>query len=258
MGIGTGLAVAGIAGSAISSGLGARAAGKAANAQSSAATQSAQLQKQAADEALAFQKQQYSDAQAREAPYQAAGTQALTKLSQMPGFQAPGSDFTTDPGYQFRLDQGQRAIERSAAARGTVANPATQKALERFNQDTASTEYGNVYNRRFGEYNNSLNQLQSLAGVGQTANSALNTTGANAADNSSGIVTTSAARQGQDFQNAAAANASGYVGGANAISGGITGGLNGIGQIYTLSQLLKSKRLPTGDSSGVNYNALEY
>jgi hypothetical protein len=259
MGIGTGLAVAGIAGSAVSSGLGARAAGKAADAQVASADKAAQLQKQAADESLAFQKQQYDDAQKREAPYQAAGTAALSKLTDMPAFQAPGSDFTTDPGYQFRLNEGNKAIERSAAARGSVANPATQKALDRFNQDAASSEYQNVYNRRFNEYNSTLNQNQSLAGVGQTANTALNASGSNLADNASNILTTTATRQGQDIQNAGAATASGYVGRANAINGGITGGLNNVGQIYTLSQLLKSKRqLPYGGySGGVDYAALE-
>lgn len=245
MGIGTGLAVAGIAGSAVSSGLGARAAGKAANAQVSSADKSAQLQKQAADDALAFQKQQYEESKQREAPWLASGTDALAKLSNLPAFQAPGSDFTADPGYQFRLQEGNKAIERSAAARGRVLNPSTQKALERYNQDTASQEYGNVYGRRFGEYQNQLNQLQSRAGIGQTAVAGLNATGQNTANSVSDILGTSAARQGQTAQDAGAARASGYVGGANAITSGIGGGINNANQIYTLSQLLKLQKTPS-------------
>ena len=240
--IGTGLAIAGI-GASVGTGLyGAHKAGQAADAQVASADKAAQLQKQAADEQLAFQKQQYADTQQREAPYQQAGTQALGKLSDMPAFQAPGSDFTTDPGYQFRLQEGNKSIERSAAARGSVLNPATAKALDRFNQDTASAEYGNVYGRRFGEYNNNLNQLQSLAGTGQTANAALNASGANTANSMSSILGTSAANQGQYAQNAGAARASGYINSANAISGGIAGGFNNASQLYTLSEILKRQK----------------
>jgi len=244
MGIGTGLAVASIGGGIASSAIGAHAAGKAADAQVTSADKSAQLQKQAADESLAFQKQQYEENKQRQAPWLASGTAALSKLSDMPAFQAPGADFTTDPGYQFRVSEGNKAIERSAAARGAVANPATQKALDRFNQDTASTEYGNIYARRFNEYNNTLSQLQSRAGIGQTAAVNLGTAGQQTANSVSDILGNSATRQGQDAQNAGAARASGYVGGANAITSGIGGTLGNLGQIYTLSQILKSQRTP--------------
>lgn len=247
MGIGTGLAVATIGGGIASSAIGAHAAGKAADTQATSADKAAQLQKQAADESLAFQKQQYADTLAREAPYQAAGTQALSKLTDLPAFQAPtASDMTSDPGYQFRLQEGQKAIERSAAAKGGVLNPATSKALTDYSQGEASQDYNNIYSQRFGEYNNNLNQLQSLAGVGQTANSAANTSGQNTANQSSSILNTSATQQGQDAQNAGAARASGYVGGANAITGGIGSTLGNLGQIYSLSQLLKSKKAPVG------------
>jgi hypothetical protein len=245
MGIGTGLAVATIGGGIASSAIGAHAAGSAANAQVASADKAAQLQKQAADESLAFQKQQYQENVTRQAPWLTSGTAALSKLSDMPSFQAPGNDFTTDPGYQFRVSEGNKAIERSAAARGSVANPATQKALDRFNQDTASQEYGNIYARRFGEYNNTLSQLQSRAGIGQTTATNLGTAGQNTANSVSNTLMNSANQQGQDAQNAGAARASGYVGGANAITGGIGSTLGNIGQIYTLSQLLKSQKTPS-------------
>lgn len=57
------------------------------------------------------------------------------------------SRFFTSPDYQFRLSEGAKAIERSAAARGGLFSGAAGKALTRFGQDTASQEYGNYFER---------------------------------------------------------------------------------------------------------------
>jgi len=241
MGIGTGLAVASIGAGVASSVIGSKAANKAGKTQAAAADKSVLLQKQAADEALAFQKQQYEESKQREAPFLASGTNALAKLSDLKSFQAPGADFTADPGFQFRLQEGNKAIERSAAARGRVLNPSTMKALDRFSQDTASQEYGNVYGRRFNEYMNNLNQLQSRAGMGQTTAAGLDASGRGTANSISDILGTSAARQGAAVQDAGSARASGYVGSANAITGGIANTVGNVGQIYSLSQLLKNR-----------------
>lgn len=66
--------------------------------------------------------------------------------------------FQATPGYQFRLDEGQKALERSAAARGMLNSGATGKALLRYGQDYASNEY-----------NTFLNRLSTAAGAGQVA-----------------------------------------------------------------------------------------
>lgn len=58
----------------------------------------------------------------------------------------PG-DTTTDPSYQFRLDEGRRALERSAAARGTLRTSGTLKDILDYGQEAASQEYQNIYNR---------------------------------------------------------------------------------------------------------------
>ena len=57
-----------------------------------------------------------------------------------------------DPGYQFRLDEGRKALERSAAAQGTLRSGATLKGLMDYGQNTASQEYQRAYNRRLKEY----------------------------------------------------------------------------------------------------------
>lgn len=256
-------AAASVGGAAI----GAHAAGKAADAQSGAALSAAQLQKQEADNALAFQKQQWETQQKNIAPWLTAGTAGVNDLSRLLGvggdpnsagygslmqgfgeqFQAPtGATEQNDPGYQFRLDQGMKALQNSAAAKGGLLGGNTGTALQRYGQDYASNEYGNVYNRALGEYqqryniynqnqSNQYNRLAGLSGVGQTAAGQLGQEGQAAANNISNTMLTSGAQQGQDIQNAAAARASGYVGGANAWSSGL-GSLASLGYLPYMMQ----------------------
>ena len=51
--------------------------------------------------------------------------------------------FETSPGYQFRMDEGGRAVDRSASARGLLLSGAQNKALTRFGQGEASNEFQN-------------------------------------------------------------------------------------------------------------------
>src|SRR5712692_2716617 len=155
--ISSGLALGlGLAGSVGSAAIGAHAAGKAADTQSQAAMYAANLQKQEADQALAFQKQVYGTQQKELAPWLTAGQGAITNLSKLLSgggfpdwkqqFQAPTNvTEQNDPGFQFRLQQGEQALERSAAARGNLLSGGTAKALTQYGQDYASNEYGNVY-----------------------------------------------------------------------------------------------------------------
>ena len=94
-------------------------------------------------------------------------------------YTAPEFNFQTDPGYAFRQQEGQRAIESSAAARGSALSGATQKALSQYSQQLASNEYSNAYNRYmserqqgFGEYSNMRNFLFNKYNVGYQANAA--------------------------------------------------------------------------------------
>lgn len=109
--------------------------------------------------------------------------------------------FTETPGYQFRFDEGQKAIERSAAARGGMNSGATMKALTRFGQNIAADEY-----------NNYLNRLSSVAGAGQVATSQVAQAGQNYATGA-----------GNALMAGGRARASGY----EAISQGVNYGLSG-------------------------------
>jgi hypothetical protein len=121
-------------------------------------------------------------------------------------------DYQADPGYAFRLSEGQKAIERSAAARGGLQSGSALKAAARFGQDLGSQEYQNAFNRYQVNRANQLNPLQSLMGAGQSAANTL---------------TSAAGQQGQNqasnIYNAGQARASGYVGSANALSGALQG-----------------------------------
>jgi len=103
-------------------------------------------------------KQMYGTQQTLADPYNQAGLGALSSLA--------SGDFAKnmemDPGYQFRMKQGQNALQSSAAARGGLNSGATMKALQRYGQDFASNEYSNAYNRNYA-------RLSQLAGLGANA-----------------------------------------------------------------------------------------
>ena len=167
-------------------------------------------------------------------------------------FQAPtGATEQNDPGYQFRLQQGQTALENSAAARGGALSGDAGRALTQYGQDYASNEYQNVYNRALQQYQQSYNIFQNnqankfnryatLAGLGQTSAGQLGQFGQAAANNVGNINLTSGAQIGQQYNNAAAATASGYVGAANAG----TNAIGNIGQYLSLQQLLNGGNNP--------------
>jgi hypothetical protein len=123
--------------------------------------------------------------------------------------------FQADPGYAFRLSEGQKALERSAAARGGLLSGGTGKALQRFGQEMGSQEYTNAFNRYQAERQARLGPLQSLTGMGQSTGQQISQAGQQMASN-----------VGDAMGSAAAARASGYVGQANALTGGLGTYLN--------------------------------
>lgn len=127
------------------------------------------------------------------------------------------SDFEADPGYQFRMDEGQKAIERSAAARGGLLSGSALKGIERFGQGLASQEYGNAFDRWNLQNTNQFNRLASLAGVGQQANQAIGQAGQNFANAASNIAMNNAANQGNALLAQGNARASGYGAWGNAL-----------------------------------------
>lgn len=181
-----------------------------------ASRSAANTQAAAADRAAELQRQQYEQQRQDLAPWRAAGETALNKLAAASDYQKFGmNQFQQDPGYAFRLSEGQKALDRSAAARGGLISGGALKAAQRYGQEMGSQEYQNAFNRYQTERNAMLNPLQSLAGVGQTATSQLGQAGQNYATGAGNLITGGAAAQG-----------AGQVGMANAFTGGLGTYLN--------------------------------
>lgn len=181
---------------------------------SNAAGNAADAQVQSSAEANATQLRMFEQNRTDQQPWREAGVTALGQLAA--GTAAGGdfnrdftlADFTKDPGYDFRMQQGQRGLDSSAAARGGALSGAAIKASERYSQDYASGEYQNAYNRFNADRTARFNRLSSLAGVGQTAT---NQVGAQGAQVASSIA--------ENQIGAGNARASGYIGQGNAMSG---------------------------------------
>lgn len=215
------------AGSAIVSGyMGSRAAGKAADAQLEAAREQA-----------AAQERMFAKQTELQEPFRQAGITSQNELLRLLGLSGDktsagygslaqpftGQDMYKDPGYAFRVSEGVKALDRSAAARGGLLGGNQLRGVTELGQNLASQEYMNAFNRYQAERAARLNPLQSLFGAGQSSANTL-----------TGAAGNLGAALGQSAENIGAARASGYVGQANAIN-------NALGQItnyYTGQQAM--------------------
>ena len=184
--------------------------------QANQANKAAQTQSEAADKSIGLQERQFAENLKRQQPFYEAGVNALPELIKASRYTNFGPEqFQADPGYQFRLSEGTKALERAAAARGGLISGGALKAAQRYGQDMASNEYTNAFNRYQAERQARLGPLQSLTGMGQTT---ANTIG--------GAGQTMAGNVGEAYMGGANARASGYVGVGNAVTGGLTNYLN--------------------------------
>jgi hypothetical protein len=141
-----------------------------------------------------------------------------------------------DPGYAFRMSEGMKGLERSAAARGGLLSGSALKGIQRFGQDLASQEYQNAFNRYQTQRTNTLNPFASLAGVAQSSANTLGT----AAGQLGGQI-------GSNIIGAGNAAAAGQIGSANAIASGLGQGVN-----FYQNQQFMNRLFPTsaGPSAG--------
>jgi hypothetical protein len=277
-----------------------QAAGEATQAQRDVSSQQMEIQRDIAEKQMALQREQYNKqielgepfrqggltgqnmllAQLQGGPYASAkfgGVAGYDPASAMKNFGA--ADFQADPGYAFRLSEGMKALDRTAASRGGLLSGATLKGAQRYGSDLASQEYQNAFNRyqanraqQAQEYGNAFNRfqterintlapLQSLAGVGQSASQQAQQAAQNYATGGAstlgalgagqtGALGAFGAAQGSNIIGAGNARASGYVGGANTISSGLGQGLN-FYQNQNLINSLQANRL--GSQFGGNY-----
>ena len=219
---------------------------------SQAAKSAASKQADAARYAADLQMEQFGITNQQQAPVRAAGYNALNQMNKLgsgtygmydaegkpTGETGVGSGYFTqqytpeefakgiDPGYQFRLAQGQEATNRAANVGGGMISGNALKGVQDYTQGLASNEFTGAFNRFQTGRTNIYNTLAGIAGLGQTSLTTSATAGADAARNA-----------GNAYQAAGAAQAGGIVGSANALGGGIANA----GQGYMLSQILSNK-----------------
>lgn len=210
--------------------------------QAKGAKEAAQTSAAAADRAAEVQRQMFERQVELQEPWRQAGMTALNKLIPLSTEYTPFGmqQFQQDPGYAFRMGEGMKALERSAAARGGLLSGAALRGIQRYGQDLASQEYQNAFNRYQAERQARLGPLQSLAGVGQTATQAL--TGA-------------ASQYGTNIGNIGMANAA-NVGNAMLARGGAYNRAFGdigqlVGRYYSPSNFMSSN--PYGSTGTASY-----
>ena len=212
-------------------------ADRSANTQADAAKSAANTQAEANRYASDIQYKMFQEQQRLQEPWRRAGENALTRLSS--GL-AQGGEFGTpfsqtnwqqDPGYAFRLAEGQRALDRSAAARGGLISGNALKAAQRYGQDMGSQEYQNAFNRYYREREAMLNPLQSLAGVGQTTAQSLGGAAQNYGQSAANLASATGASSANALLAQGNARASAYGGYGQAIGQGLQGLYNNWGGI---------------------------
>lgn len=219
------------------------AAKSAAKTQSNAANQAADAQLQATREQLAQQQAMYNQNVARMNPFVQAGQGALSQLAA--GTKAGGqfvtpfsqTQFQADPSYQWRLQQGQKALQASAAAKGLLMSGQGAIDIANYGQNAASQEYQAAYNRYNDTQNQIFNRLTTLAGNSQNAAAGLGAQGTQVSSNMANTAMTGAQNASNYLTSGAAASAAGQVGAANAITGAIGSGLNTWTQLQYLNQM---------------------
>lgn len=224
----SGIATAVVAGAVLTSQATKSAAGKVAGSQ---------------DRALQAELEQYYQAREDYAPWREAGERALETYEEIGAapsrilegdyipavdpfkFGAEEFEQYKDPGYEFRLEEGERGVNRALASMGKLGSGNRLRALMDLNQQSASQEFGaargralqdysaNVlapyergvaaYGRAYGAEGDHLNRLAALSQIGQTA-----------------VTGTAAATPnvGQYITGAGAARAAGQIGSAGAWS----------------------------------------
>ena len=246
---------------------------KAAETGATSSREAALIQAAAAEQALRLQKQLADEQVARNAPTVQAGDTARNRMLDLIGLSGrtgaagygsanqpfsmagfdPNSlmrnfgaaDFQTDPGYNFRLSEGLKALDRQAAARGGMMSGAALKAAGRFGGDLASQEYGNAFNRfqtnrasQAGLYTDALNRERTRQMDEYGRLSDFTTRGANAAagtgssqaaygTNAANLMSQGAQAMGQGVIGAGQAAAAGQIGAGNTFNNAIQAALQG-------------------------------
>ena len=277
---------------------------KAAETGATSSREAALIQAAAAEQALRLQKQLADEQVLRNAPYSEAGITAQNRMLDLMGLSTrtgaagygsanqpysmagfdPNSlmrnfgaaDFQTDPGYNFRLSEGLKALDRQAAARGGMMSGAALKAAGRYGQDVASQEYGNAFNRfqtnrasQAGLYTDALNRerTRQMDEYGRLsdfttrgANAAANTGTSQAAygTNAANLMSQGAQAMGQGVLGAGQAIGAGQIGAGNTYNNAIQAALQGYQNNQMMDLFRKSAYSPQQIAYANRMNVPQY
>lgn len=140
------------------------------------------------------------------APYSETGVKSNTATADLLGLNGKDAattamgNFTASPGYQYSVDQGLRAVDAGASAKGMLRSGATLKAEQELGNNLANQDFGNYISR-----------LNSLSNYGITAAGGQASTDTSAAGQQASIY-------GNEVSNI-----------SNAVGGGITNSLTSAG-----------------------------
>lgn len=252
-----GAAAIGAAGSAV-------AGSKAAKAQKNAANQAA-ANERAMFEAQREENQRYYDlgkadintnfqaAEGALSPYANQGLAATNRLSALAGLN--GSTALTnalqeDPGYQFRMNQGVSALDRSAAARGMLQSGAQQKALTQYGQGLASSELQSAFNRVGSVQNNAQQASNALANLRMNQGTTLSNLSSRQASNNQALSQNTSNALGQYSMAAGNAQAGAWNNVGSSLNAGMQNGLTA----YMMNQQPQTMYGNYGTIGGMPYN----
>lgn len=235
---------AAVVGSAV---VGAVASNDASRRQANAAKDAARLQNDTATMQLQQQREMYDANVSRMQPFVELGSGAMSQLKSgmAPGGQFTkgfdGSNFQQDPSYQWRLQQGMKALTHSAAAKGSLMTGQGLADITDYAQGAASQEYQNAYNRFNDTQSLLFNRLNTIVGGSQNAAAGLGALGTQVSSNMANTAMSNAQQVGGYMTQAANAQAAGSMGMANSISSGVGTGLNA----YYSQQFMNKLNTPT-------------
>lgn len=173
-----------------------------------AASDAAEAQERAANAAIEEIRRQYDQNRADQMPWLQAGQTSLADLmARMGDLTTPytQADFQNDPGYQFELAEGQRALDAAARARGLYGSSGALRELLRYSHGLASTRYQDAWNRDLTNRQNTYNMLSGISGTGQVTAGNLGSLGQGTANTVGDLLTQTGNAQ-----------AAGRIGAANA------------------------------------------
>lgn len=180
----------------------------------------ADAQKTASQNATNAQMQMFNVTQQNLQPYNQIGQSALAKENALAGnfnYKPTMAETAQTPGYQFNKNQGLKAVQNAAAARGLGTSGAALKGAASYATGLADSTYQNQFNNALQSYQTNLGGYQALANRGE-----------NAAAGVGNAAQATGASIGSNIIGSGNAQAASYMNAANAISGGAQSGVNGM------------------------------